>query len=406
MKLLLATGAACIALSAPATHAESVDEKLERLQKEVQDLKNAKANPSGESSKATLGGYTEIAYNNFRDRRSKDIADLKRFVLFVGYRFNDRTQFFSETEIEHAFVKDNTATAQGELEMEQAYIQHQMFDGVNFRGGLMIIPSGMINEYHEPPVFNGVERPDVDNRIIPTTWRELGLALQGVVGDGIEYNAGIATTPDASQYSSSNGAAQGFRNMRTNGSKSPATDIGYYAAVNWRGMPGLQLGGSVFTGNTAHDGNGVTVKSDLQGEDARLTLWEVHAKYSIVGIDLRALYAAGSLSDTAAINSAAGIAAGSNKAAPESFAGWYVEAAYHARQKGDHDFVPFVRWDHYNTQKEVAAGFTIDPKNDERVATAGFTFKLHPQVVLKADYQNYRVDSTKDKWNVGIGLMF
>ena len=27
--------------------------------------------------------------------------------------------------------------------------------------------SGIINEYHEPPSFNGVERPNVDNIIVP-----------------------------------------------------------------------------------------------------------------------------------------------------------------------------------------------------------------------------------------------
>lgn len=33
---------------------------------------------------------------------------------------------------------------------------------------------GFIDEVHEPPTFYGVERPEVDSRIIPTTWRELG----------------------------------------------------------------------------------------------------------------------------------------------------------------------------------------------------------------------------------------
>lgn len=408
MKSWILSSAACLALHTLPVSAETVDEKLERLEKEVQALKDSRAGATQESaaSKVSIGGYAEVTYNNFKDGSQKDIADLKRFVLFLGYRFNDRTQFFSETEIEHAFVKDNTAAAQGELEMEQAFIQHQIVPGLNFRGGLMIIPTGMINEYHEPPVFNGVERPDVDSRIIPTTWRELGLALQGSAGNGIEYNVGLSTTPDASQYSASNGAAQGFRNMRTNGSKSPATDLGYYAAVNWRGVPGLLVGGSVFSGNTAHDGKGVTTSAALAGKDARLTLWELHTKYSVAGFDLRALYAAGTLGDTDAINSAKSIAAGSNKAAPESFAGWYVETAYHAWQSGDYDLAPFVRYERYNTQKEVAAGFTIDPKNDERVLTAGLSFKLHPQVVLKADYQNYRADNLKDKWNLGIGVMF
>lgn len=404
MKSWVVTGAACLALHGVTATAETVDEKLDRLEKEVKALKDNQSRPAqpAEPSRVSIGGYGEVSYNNY-EASQKDIADLKRFVVFLGYRFNERTQFFSELEVEHAFVKNGNAPSQGELEMEQAYVQHQITPEVNFRGGLMIIPSGMINEYHEPPVFNGVERPDVDNRIIPTTWRELGLALQGTVADGLEYNAGLVTTPDASLYSN---ASQGFRGMRTSGSKTVAHDFGYYLALNWRGTPGLLAGGSVFRGDTAQNGNGVNASTHLASADATLTLWELHAKYSIAGVDLKALYAAGTLSDTDAINRARSISTGSVNAAPESFHGWYVEAAYHAWQHGDYDLVPFLRLERYNTQEEVAAGYNTDPKNTERVVTAGVTFKLHPQVVLKADFQDYRTDDTKDRWNLGIGYMF
>lgn len=404
MKTWIISGAACLALHALSAHAETVEEKLDRLEREVKALKDSASRPSASTapSKTTIGGYGEISYNNY-DAVQKDIADLKRFVVFLGHRFNDRTQLFSELEVEHAFVKNGNAPSQGELEMEQAYIQHEIVPGANFRGGLMLIPSGMINEYHEPPVFNGVERPEVDNRIIPTTWRELGLAMQGVVAEGLEYNVGLITMPDASLYAN---ASQGFRGMRTGGSKTVAHDWGYYAALNWRGIPGLLLGGSVFHGDTAQNGRGVNSSTQLDNADATLTLWELHAKYSFSGIDLRALYAAGTLSDTDAINRARSITTGSGNAAPESFFGWYMEAAYHLWQSGDYDLAPFVRLERYNTQEEVAAGYSTDPRNTERVMTVGLTFRLHPQVVLKADFQDFRTDDTKDRWNLGIGYMF
>lgn len=404
MKSWIISGAVCLALHGLAAQAETVEEKLDRLEKEVRELKQNQTRPAATepASKVTLGGYGEVSYNNY-EAAQKDIADLKRFVVFLGYNFNDRTKFFSELEVEHAFVKNGSAPSQGELEMEQAYIQHELVPGANFRAGLMIVPSGMINEYHEPPVFHGVERPDVDNRIIPTTWRELGLALQGNVADGLEYNVGLVTTPDASLFAN---ASQGFRGMRTSGSKTVAHDWGFYGAVNWRGTPGLLVGASVFRGDTAQNGSGVNSSAQLAGVGATLTLWEAHAKYSIAGLDLRALYAMGSLDDTRAINLARSISTTSGNAAPESFHGWYLEAAYHVWQQGDYDLVPFVRFERYNTQEEVAAGYNTDPRNTERVITAGLTFKLHPQVVLKADMQDYRTDGTKDRWNLGIGYMF
>jgi hypothetical protein len=176
--------------------------------------------------------------------------------------------------------------------------------------------------------------------------------------------------------------------------------------LNYRGIPGMLLGASVFSGNTAQDGNGETVKPALTNMAAKLTLWELHAKYAVGNLDLQALYARGTLTDTEAINSAAGLTAGSNKAAPNSFYGWYGQAAYHVWKSGDFDLAPFVRYERYNTQNTVADGYTIDPLNEETVTTVGMNFKLHPQVVVKADVQNYRTDDRKDRINLGVGYMF
>ena len=90
-------------------------------------------------------------------------------VLLFGYRFNERVQFITEIEFEH--VK--------EVYVEQAFINYNLTDGLNLRAGLMLIPMGIINEFHEPTTFNGVERPSLDNAIVPTTWREIGIAASG-----------------------------------------------------------------------------------------------------------------------------------------------------------------------------------------------------------------------------------
>ena len=43
----------------------------------------------------------------------------------------------------------------------------------------MLVPMGIVNEYHEPTTFNGTNRPSMDKSIIPTTWRELGIGVSG-----------------------------------------------------------------------------------------------------------------------------------------------------------------------------------------------------------------------------------
>lgn len=383
----------------------SVEEKLEIMQQEIEALKAQTSKNSGSEHGAaatgstTIGGYGELVYNNYRDGSKKNEADLKRFVLFFGHKFSNRVQLVSELEVEHAKAdKDG-----GEVAMEQAYIQYGLSDRMNARAGLMLMPIGIVNETHEPTTFYGVERNEVESRIIPSTWRELGVALQGEAVAGLEYNAGISTTPDASRYKD---ASKGFRDLRTSGRQVAANDLGLFGALNYRGVPGLLLGASIFTGNTAQDANGATPKAALVGANAKLTLWDVHAKYTLSGLDLQALYARGTLTDTAQINAAATLTAGSNKAAPESFYGWYGQAAYRVWQQGDMDVTPFVRYERYNTQDSVAAGYTADPMNDETVTTAGVNFKLHPQVVLKADIQNYKADNLKDRFNLGVGYMF
>lgn len=403
---------------------EAVEQRIDALQRELDALKSeVTADQAGDADsttdmlfesaaarpdegRAAIGGYGEINYNNYKDSAKRDEFDLQRFILFFGYRFSDRTRLYSEIEFEHAVTKGGDSSS-GEVAMEQAYIEHRLSDtgSANLRAGLMLLPAGFLNEYHEPPVFYGVERNEVESRIIPSTWREIGFALQGNVASGLEYNTGITTTPDASLFSS---ASSGFRDMRVKGNRVTANEFGYFAGLNYRGVPGLLLGGSVWTGNTAQDGQGKGggTPAALKGFDANLTIWDLRARYAVAGWDLRALYAQGSLSDTAAINAAAGLAPGSNKAAPESFSGWFVEAAYRFSLKNEMILAPFARYEEYNTQEKVAPGFTIDPLNDEQVVTAGVNFYVHPQVVFKADVQDYETDNTKDRFNIGIGWMF
>ena len=420
---------ASLALAFGAAYAdEEVEQRIDEIQKELDALKSEveddkdgeAAGPSmtayrGPAERAkeqegyrgtTLGGYGEINYNNYKDSSRRDEFDLQRFILFVGHKFNERTRLFSEIEFEHAVTAGGDSSS-GEVALEQAFIEYDLTQTgvVALRTGLMLLPIGIINEYHEPPTFFGVERNEVETRIIPSTWRELGIAFRGNTANGLEYNTGFSTTPDASLYTD---ASAGFRSMRAQGNRVTANEFGYFAGLNYRGIPGFLLGGGLFTGNTAQNGQGkgLVDPSALQGVDANLTIWDLHARYSARGWNLRALYSKGSLSDTAEINAAAGLPAGSNKAAPESFSGWFVEAAYHVYRRGDIDIVPFVRYEDYNTQESVAAGFTVDPINDEDVVTAGLSFYVHPQVVFKFDVQDYGTDDTKDRFNVGLGWMF
>src|SRR5262249_40125154 len=102
-----------------------------------------------------ISGYMEAHFN--KTEGEPGTADFHRFVLLFGHSFSERIKFWSELEVEHALVEG--AEERGEVALEQAYLDFLVRPSLNFRAGMMLMPVGIINERHEPPAFNGVERP-------------------------------------------------------------------------------------------------------------------------------------------------------------------------------------------------------------------------------------------------------
>jgi len=227
------------------------------------------------------------------------------------------------------------------------------------------------------------------------------VGAHGAVAQGLRYDVGVTTGFDAGKIDD---PTTGIRSAHQEGQQANAKDLSVYGALNYR-SPGLLAGGGVFTGKTGQNGQS---NPALKGVDARLVLWDLHAQYRIAGFDLQALYAAGKLGDADRIN-AANLAAGKDFATPKSMKGAYVQAAYHAYKQGNFDVAPFVRLERFDIrQEEDAANGLLQDENlrNERVRTIGVNFKVHPQVVIKADVQRFRNDRSLDRFNLGLGYMF
>jgi hypothetical protein len=201
---LCVVSAAVLLVAKPTWAQEDVSERIQALEEELMDLRDS-VDAQKESVRSiqqktvgigdtSIGGYGELNWANF-DGDKKDEFDVQRFIMFLGHKFSDRTRMMSEIEFEHAQVKGGESG--GEVAMEQAYIEHTMPNGVNFQAGLHIVPIGLINEYHEPPVFYGMERNNIETKIIPSTWREIGFQLNGSTMGGTRWFLGMSTTPDA-----------------------------------------------------------------------------------------------------------------------------------------------------------------------------------------------------------------
>ncbi len=383
--------------------ATSIEDKIDMLQDEIDQLKAQAANADknkggikGFTDNTTIGGYGELHYNNFSGdvpvgkTLKKDEIDFHRFVLFFGHRFNDWISLKSELELEHSNTENG-----GAVELEQAYLDFNFSEKLNAKAGIFLMPLGFINETHEPPTFFGVERNTIETRILPSTWWEAGASLYGELAPGWKYQTGLTSSLSAEHFEDF--ATRGVREGRRNVSEAPAENIAFHGRLDYSGMPGLTVGASLFTGKTGQD-------NDALNANARLTLWDIHGRYSVDKFDLRALYAQGRLSDAAKINDAF---AGFEVA--DRFYGWYMEAAYHVWKNGEQDFAPFVRFEKWNTQADIPNNIVRNEASENDVWTIGANYWPHPQVVLKADYQKFdKPDGDKGdkRFNLGLGYMF
>ncbi|HEU4691211.1 MAG TPA: metal-dependent transcriptional regulator, partial [Vicinamibacterales bacterium] len=193
-----------------------------------------------ESPRTALSGYMDFHFNKpeFSDAQ----LDFHRFVLLVTHSFTEKIRFVGELELEHALVEG--LEEKGELELEQAYVDFLLSRSFNVRAGMMLMPIGIINERHEPPVFYGVERPFNDTVIIPTTWFEVGAGVHGEIGRGWRYRAFVAAPLDAAEFS----ADEGIREGRQKGSEANIGRPAVTGRIEYVAVRGLTLGASGWSG--------------------------------------------------------------------------------------------------------------------------------------------------------------
>jgi hypothetical protein len=325
------------------------------------------------ASKTTIAGYGELHYNNLSANdpsRDVDEIDFHRFVLFFGHEFNDKTRFYSEFELEHSLAGDG---APGEVELEQAFIEFDLKQDLYAKAGLFLMPVGILNETHEPTTFYGVERNDVENIIIPSTWWEAGAALNGRFGSAWSWD--LALTSGLAMPTTGSNAFR-VRSGRQKVAEALASDGAVTGRLRYLGIPGLQAAVSV---QYQFDPSQV---SDDGLDDG--TLLEAHIDYQRNGFGLRALYAHWNFSGEAVE------AAGADKQS-----GWYIEPSYR----------PTNQIGFYTRYEEVDAARGRDQFSQWEV---GLNWWPAENVVIKFDYRDRSHDldseSGRDFTGIDIGL--
>ncbi len=371
------------------------------IQKDVQEVKsNTWLDPSSWTNKFTLGGYGEM-HANFGESGSSDQFDLHRLVLYIGYDFNEWIKLHSEFEIEHAFVSSGSG---GEVVVEQMYLDFLLDPMVNVRVGRILTPLGIINKTHEPPTFNGVERPSFAKYIIPTTWSSDGVGIFGTLAPWLNYEVYVVGALDGSGFNSKDGIRKGRMKERP-GLHEPAVTgrLDFFPLANQKvaNNQKLRVGLSGYYGGLDNENQG-----SKPGANGDIFIYSADFEYTISDFDFRGAIA------HEIINNATSLGSGT---ASQIF-GFYVEGAYHfmpdAWKTGklkEADAVVFVRYDVFDTQHKMPSGVTKNPEGDRSEFTFGVGFYPIPNLVLKADYQIRQDDTTNeldDKLNVGLGWSF
>lgn len=356
--------------------------------------------------KLTIGGYGQIDFNQpLGDGTfSAGNMDVHRLVMLFGYKFDARTSFITEIEFEH--VK--------EVYIEQAFVDYEVLSWLHLRGGLMLIPMGIINEYHEPTTFNGVERPNLDKYIIPTTWREIGLGVTGqfpAAGFGYQLYLVNGFLGSENMEAILSGASL-FRSGRQKGAESVFTAPNLAFRINYTGVPGLNAGFSGYFGDsqsTMLDGVNAGDPMAVAVADSsivKIRMVGMDARYSISGIGIRGQLVTGSVHNTGAYNVFHGADLGSG------FLGYYAEISYdllHEFGKGNDQLTPFFRYEKYDTHQNVDPSIVQNPAFNRTDLTFGLGWKPNNGVVLKVDYQlfsNAAGTTMKRQLNAGVGVWF
>lgn len=347
----------------------------------------------------SIGGYGEGLYQNFEGDKT-DEADFLRAIIYLGYKFNDKWVLNTEFEFEHASTSEDGSTS-----VEFAYLDYLMNPALNLRAGLVLVPVGVINELHEPTVFLSATRPLVENRIIPTTWRENGAGLFGEAGI-VSYKLYVVNSLDAEGFS-----ASGIRGGRQKGSEAKADDFSVVGRVDVTPNDIMTVGSSVYYGDQGQD-------LDVDGT---LTLIEGHVIAKWAGFKLTALAVQAEVDAAAELSraiAASGLAEGEAlpadadiSAVGEEMFGWYVELGYDllsVNGEGEASLTPYIRYEELNTQDKVASGFTKNPANDLEVFTFGLNYQPIDEIVFKAEQQLIEDGNgnSADQFNLAMGYVF
>lgn len=334
------------------------------------------------SAQATLlSSYGEVQYVR-NNQLSTAEASVRRNILFLGHKFNNRITFFSEMEMENAVVTGEGGS-KGELSMEQLFVKFDLNRNNYIVTGLFIPRIGITNENHLPTTYNGVERHMVEQLVIPSTWREIGIGLYSNIRSVPGLNLSCALVNGLSSASFVSGS--GLREGRQGGSQATMSNLAVTGAAlyyhgNWRTQISAYYGGSA--GLTKREADSLQLSYGAFGTPVGLL--EANVQYLSNGLSAKLLAVAVNTPDAQAINRAYA------NNTPEKMLGAFAEIGYNifnlTEKYKNKNMTVFARYEWIDMDYKIADNGIVNDVLNKKYITAGVTFQPVRGVALKADY--------------------
>ncbi len=388
---------------------------------------------SASDRRVELDVYGDVLYSHYDygpDQRtsptgapsdSRAVVDIPYFAVELEYEF--RTDLSLEIELEYEHGGTGTALELeyeefgeyeietekgGEVVLEQLHLTKRWNEAINLRAGHLIVAVGLINKSHRPTAYFTTVRPEAEVSLIPTTWDETGLELFGRRGP-VAYQAQLVNALDSTAFNSKffvSDAGQGrFEGVR-------ASDLAWAVRFDVSLADGAQVGSSVYRGNTT----GNRPKPDMEGTDAHLTVFDVHATLDRGPWKARAVYLRGDLENADLISSKNSRLSSnlqvSRTPVADAALGWYVELGYDIAplftKNEEWRLFPFVQYSAYDSMHEVSPGIFDVPRFERNLFTAGLNYVPHPDIVVKADWSHrtFGDDVLNDENTFSLNLAF
>ena len=377
-----------------------------------------------------FGGYGEMVAN-FKDyginrfyghkegnaKQNHNTISIPRFVLAFDYKFTPKWILGAEIEFEYggtgtSYELENTENGEyetevekgGEVALEQFHITRMIVPEFNIRAGHRIVPVGLTNAHHEPINFFGSSRPEGETTIIPCTWHETGIEFLGKFGKDyatFDYEAMIVTGLNANGFDRNKwvrGGKQGL--FEGDNFTSPA----YVARLNYTGVPGLRLGGSIYYCPNTGANSDKLITYDEIGR-IPVTIYSLDAQYTNKYVTARANYLSGNIAHAdqlGAKNGKLSNKSGYSRTTPiaKRAVSYNAEVGLNLKSivGGGKNFpviYPFAQYEYYNSQEKGEGMDVMDARCQVSKWNFGLNWRALPNLVVKADYTTRQIGTAK-----------